>query len=336
MSVSSQPVYFAHGNVFLHDGKPVPIELSNVTIPRDGSDSEVVCITVNHAGLTSKPEDFRSNCQENARLRLIHHPLPKSVPVEYLLFCVRGKFSQLAQGNRFLMVVKGTEQQKFYLELGPFAISLETPHKFKDICNGTFLTPCMRVCTRKRTFHAAPWRELSRQNILTQQHISSAFFAHANVFHHGRQPVPIELSIASIPEDGKDPEVICITVDHSNFITTSKDSRANSRYPILGSCGAISLRLYRDLEQNPGSIRILKSRLDFHFYLAKPKPLLSRLPGPARLYPTNSHQLTLFLDFYNTLVRRFEEYLLNHKYCIKVGNGTDQIKPEFKCIDSFI
>ncbi|GFU03491.1 uncharacterized protein TNCV_2257191 [Trichonephila clavipes] len=54
-----------------------------------------------------------------------------------------------------------------------------------------------------------------------------AFFAHANVFHHGGQPVPIELSIASLPEDGKDPKVICITVDHSNLLTTAKDSRAN-------------------------------------------------------------------------------------------------------------
>ncbi|GFS60343.1 uncharacterized protein TNCV_2827901 [Trichonephila clavipes] len=54
-----------------------------------------------------------------------------------------------------------------------------------------------------------------------------AFFAHANVFRHGGQPVPIELSIASIPEDRKDTEVICLTVDHSNLITTSKDSRAN-------------------------------------------------------------------------------------------------------------
>ncbi|GFS68913.1 uncharacterized protein TNCV_4569621 [Trichonephila clavipes] len=52
-----------------------------------------------------------------------------------------------------------------------------------------------------------------------------AFFA--NVFHHGGQPVPIELSIANIPADGKDPEVICITVDHSNLLTTAKDSRAN-------------------------------------------------------------------------------------------------------------
>ncbi|GFT68128.1 hypothetical protein TNCV_372721 [Trichonephila clavipes] len=40
MSVLSQPAYFAHANVFHHEGKPVPIELSIVTIPRDGSDPE--------------------------------------------------------------------------------------------------------------------------------------------------------------------------------------------------------------------------------------------------------------------------------------------------------
>ncbi|GFS72281.1 hypothetical protein TNCV_1827011 [Trichonephila clavipes] len=114
MFVSSQPAYFAHANVFHHDGKPVPIEWSNATIARYDSDPEVICISVNHAGHTSKPKDFRSNCQEIARLRLVHHPLPKSVLVEYLPFCVRGKFSQLAQGNRGLMVVKGVEQQKFF------------------------------------------------------------------------------------------------------------------------------------------------------------------------------------------------------------------------------
>ncbi|GFX52882.1 hypothetical protein TNCV_2430281 [Trichonephila clavipes] len=52
-----------------------------------------------------------------------------------------------------------------------------------------------------------------------------SFFTHANVFHHGGQPVPIELSIANIPEE--DPDVICLTVDHSNLLTTPKDSRAN-------------------------------------------------------------------------------------------------------------
>ncbi|GFW27948.1 hypothetical protein TNCV_768281 [Trichonephila clavipes] len=53
------------------------------------------------------------------------------------------------------------------------------------------------------------------------------FFAHGNVYQHGGQPVPIELSIASIPEDGKDPEMICRTVDHSILLMTDKDSRAN-------------------------------------------------------------------------------------------------------------
>ncbi|GFV06332.1 hypothetical protein TNCV_1528561 [Trichonephila clavipes] len=113
MSVLSQPAYFAHANVFHHEGKPVPIELSIATISRDGGDLEIMCITVNHAGQTSKSKDFRSNFQENACLRLVHHPLPKSVPVEYLPFCVRGKFSHLARGNRGLMVVKGGEQQNF-------------------------------------------------------------------------------------------------------------------------------------------------------------------------------------------------------------------------------
>ncbi|GFT23902.1 hypothetical protein TNCV_3207611 [Trichonephila clavipes] len=141
MSVLSQPAYFAHANVFHHEGKPVPIKLSIATIPRDGSDPEIMCITVNHAGQTSKPKEFRSNCQENARLRLVHHTLPKSVPVEYLPFCVRGKFNQLARGNRGLMVVKGGEQQKFFQELGLYAMALENLPKFKDICDGTFPNP---------------------------------------------------------------------------------------------------------------------------------------------------------------------------------------------------
>ncbi|GFV06362.1 hypothetical protein TNCV_1073431 [Trichonephila clavipes] len=114
MSVLSQPFYFAQANVFHLEGKPVPIELSIATIPRDGSDPEIMCITVNPAGQTFKCKDFRSNFQENACLRLVHHPLPKSVPVEYLPFCVRGKFIQLARGNRGLMVVKGGEQQNFF------------------------------------------------------------------------------------------------------------------------------------------------------------------------------------------------------------------------------
>ncbi|GFW27947.1 hypothetical protein TNCV_768271 [Trichonephila clavipes] len=152
MSVSSQPAYFAHGNVFHHDGKSVPIESSISTIPRDGSDPEVICITVNPAGQTSKPKDFPSNCQENARLRLLHHLLPKSVPVEYLLFCVKGKFSPLVRGNRSLMVVKGVEQQKIFQELGLFAGPWRCGQNSKTFAMEPFQTPCMRVCTRKRTF----------------------------------------------------------------------------------------------------------------------------------------------------------------------------------------
>ncbi|GFU03493.1 hypothetical protein TNCV_2257201 [Trichonephila clavipes] len=109
MSVLNQPAYFAHANVFHHEDKPVPIELSIATIPRDGSDPEVMSITVNHAGQTSKSKYFRSNCQENAHLRLVHHPLPKSVPKEYLPFC-----------------------------LGLYAMALENLPNFKDICDGTF------------------------------------------------------------------------------------------------------------------------------------------------------------------------------------------------------
>ncbi|GFV78789.1 hypothetical protein TNCV_1718211 [Trichonephila clavipes] len=58
MSVLSHPAYFAHANVFHHEGKPVPIELSIAMILRDGSDPEIMCITVNLAGQTSKSKDF--------------------------------------------------------------------------------------------------------------------------------------------------------------------------------------------------------------------------------------------------------------------------------------
>ncbi|GFW07570.1 hypothetical protein TNCV_3917031 [Trichonephila clavipes] len=46
----------AHG---MHsDGKPVPIELSIATIPSDGRDPQVMGIMVNHAGLTSTPNEL--------------------------------------------------------------------------------------------------------------------------------------------------------------------------------------------------------------------------------------------------------------------------------------
>ncbi|GFV93217.1 hypothetical protein TNCV_2911681, partial [Trichonephila clavipes] len=131
-----QPVYFAQANVFHHESKPVPIELSIARIPINGSDPQVMGIMVNHAGLTSTPHEMRSNSHEHARLRLVHAALPKSVPVEYLPFFVRGKLRQMGRGG--LMVVKGTEQQKIFLELGVFAMSLETLPEFNDIFDGTF------------------------------------------------------------------------------------------------------------------------------------------------------------------------------------------------------
>ncbi|GFS88677.1 uncharacterized protein TNCV_1462651 [Trichonephila clavipes] len=90
----------------------------------DGSDPEVICITVNHAGQTSKSKIF--------------DPTPKRMPV-FVWYTTR--YPRVWPWNTY-----------------PFAL-----------------------------------------------------FAHANVFHHGGQPVPIELSIASFSEDGKDPEVICLT-----------------------------------------------------------------------------------------------------------------------------
>ncbi|GFX70527.1 hypothetical protein TNCV_875011 [Trichonephila clavipes] len=93
-------------------------------------------ITGNHAGFTSTPKELRSNSHENERLRLVHHPLTKSVPVEYLLLFVKGLLSKLSRGG--LMVVRGTEQQNIFQELGVFAMSLETLPKFKVICDGIF------------------------------------------------------------------------------------------------------------------------------------------------------------------------------------------------------
>ncbi|GFV29548.1 hypothetical protein TNCV_4490021 [Trichonephila clavipes] len=88
--MSSQPAYFAHADMFYHQGKPLPIELSIASIPSDDSDPQVMGIKVNHARLTSTPNELQSNSPEHERLRLVLHPLPKSVPVEYLSFCVMG------------------------------------------------------------------------------------------------------------------------------------------------------------------------------------------------------------------------------------------------------
>ncbi|GFW95385.1 hypothetical protein TNCV_2971071 [Trichonephila clavipes] len=153
-----QPVYFAHANVFHHQDKPVPMKLSIATIPSDGSDPQVIGITMNHAGLTSTPHEMRSNHHEHERLRLVHAPLPKSVPVEYLPFCVRGKLSQMGRGG--LLVVKGTEQQKIFLELGMVAMSLETLPEFNAIYDGTFpifLHEDVSYCTMVKSYQFAKY-----------------------------------------------------------------------------------------------------------------------------------------------------------------------------------
>ncbi|GFU00048.1 hypothetical protein TNCV_2345921 [Trichonephila clavipes] len=79
MSVLSQPAYFAHANVFHHKGKPEPIELSIATIPRDGSDPEIMCITMNHAGglMVVKGGEQQKNFQELGLYTMALENLPK-------------------------------------------------------------------------------------------------------------------------------------------------------------------------------------------------------------------------------------------------------------------
>ncbi|GFV49963.1 uncharacterized protein TNCV_1392441 [Trichonephila clavipes] len=124
--------FFAHANVFHHGGQPVPIELSIASIPEDGTEPKVICITVDHSNLLTTDKDRRANRYINERLSLKSH-LPRSVPLEYLDFCVRGKFCHLAQGNRGLIVVKGSDQRKIFEKLGLFTINLEILPHFRDL-----------------------------------------------------------------------------------------------------------------------------------------------------------------------------------------------------------
>ncbi|GFY00033.1 uncharacterized protein TNCV_1341311 [Trichonephila clavipes] len=129
---------FVHANVFHHGGQPVPIEMSISSIPEDGKDPEVICITVDHSNFLTTTRDSRANRYINERLSLKSH-LPGSVPLEYLAFGVRGKFCHLAQGNRGLIVVKGSEQRKMFEKLGLFTINLEMLPHFRDL-NGRILS----------------------------------------------------------------------------------------------------------------------------------------------------------------------------------------------------
>ncbi|GFX86154.1 hypothetical protein TNCV_2560361 [Trichonephila clavipes] len=92
-------------------------------------------------GRLPNPKIFDSTAKRMPVFVWYTTPFPKRVPVEYLPFCERGKFSQLARGNRGLMVVKGAEQQKKFQKFGLFDMALETLPKFKDICDGNFPYP---------------------------------------------------------------------------------------------------------------------------------------------------------------------------------------------------
>ncbi|GFX40537.1 hypothetical protein TNCV_2373211 [Trichonephila clavipes] len=88
-----------------------------------------------HGGSLQPPHDRQRQTGQpfiNERLSLKSH-LPGSVPLEYLDFCVRGKFCQLAQGNRGLIVVKGSDQRKIFEKLGLFTINLEILPHFRDL-----------------------------------------------------------------------------------------------------------------------------------------------------------------------------------------------------------
>ncbi|GFX89412.1 hypothetical protein TNCV_2202541 [Trichonephila clavipes] len=128
--------YFAHAYVFHHSGQSILIELSIASIPEDGKDPELICITVDHSNLITTSKDSRTNRYINEWLSMKSH-LPGSVPLEYLSFCVRGKFCHLVQGNRGLIVVKGLDQWKMFEKLGLFTINLEMLPHFRDFNDRT-------------------------------------------------------------------------------------------------------------------------------------------------------------------------------------------------------
>ncbi|GFT96595.1 hypothetical protein TNCV_5022391 [Trichonephila clavipes] len=118
--------------MFHPGGQPVPIELSIANIPEDGKDPDVICLTMDHSNLLTTPKDSRANRYINERLHLKSH-LRGSVPLEYLSFCVRGKFCHLAQANRGFIVVKGSDKRKIFEKLGLFTINWEMLPHFRDL-----------------------------------------------------------------------------------------------------------------------------------------------------------------------------------------------------------
>ncbi|GFV43711.1 uncharacterized protein TNCV_1270841 [Trichonephila clavipes] len=128
--------FFAHANVFHSGGQPVSIELSIASIPEDGKDPKVICLTVDHSNLLTTAKDSRANRYINERLSLKSH-LPGSVPLEYLSFYVKGKFCHLAQGNRGLIFIKDSDQRNFFEKLGLFTINLEILPHFRNLNDRT-------------------------------------------------------------------------------------------------------------------------------------------------------------------------------------------------------
>ncbi|GFT42999.1 hypothetical protein TNCV_1615621 [Trichonephila clavipes] len=106
---------------------------------------------------TSNPKDVRFNCQENARLRLVTTRYPRVCHLEYLPFCVRGKFSQLARGNRGLMVVKGLNN--------------------KNVSRAGLYAMALRICQTLKTFAMEP-SDPMHEGVHEEEDIS--------ILHHGK------------------------------------------------------------------------------------------------------------------------------------------------------
>ncbi|GFS55128.1 hypothetical protein TNCV_2271871 [Trichonephila clavipes] len=143
MSVLSQPAYSAHASVFHHGGlAPVPINCPCARFPGLATIRVTQRITVNHAATLQSQRCSIQLPRECPLSSSIYTTVTQESARGILALCVRGKFSQLARGNRGLMVVKGLKQQKIFQELrtvchGPG----ENLPNFKDICDGTFPDP---------------------------------------------------------------------------------------------------------------------------------------------------------------------------------------------------
>ncbi|GFX86138.1 hypothetical protein TNCV_2560201 [Trichonephila clavipes] len=92
---------------------------------------EVICFTLDHPNLFTTAKDSRANRYINERLSLKSH-LPRSVPLKYLSFCVRGRFCHLSQGSRGLIVIKASDHRNCFERLGLFTINLEMLPYFRD------------------------------------------------------------------------------------------------------------------------------------------------------------------------------------------------------------